>query len=534
MPKKWKILPKSSDDIVEQLLINRGIKLQKDQDSFFNPDLKDYKSDLNIPNIKSAFKRIEQAIKDEEQITVYGDYDVDGICASTIIYKALSSLGAKIIPYIPHREKEGYGMSKIGLEAIRDSGTKLVITVDNGVVAFDQALYAKELNMDLIITDHHLPIEEGKFPEALSIVHSTMMCGAAVAWCLVRDSIDLNLSKELLQFAAIATVADMMPLLGVNRAILSEGLKVLNKTDNPGLKALILEAVINEPIGSYEIGHMIAPRLNAIGRLEHAIDAVRLLCTTDLKRARTLAKQLTEVNSKRQLLTQNAVDGARLKIDSTKKIHIVYSSEWIPGVIGLVAARVCQENFRPAIAISVGGEVSKGSARSIDGINIVELIRKCSDLLIDIGGHSGAAGFSINNDKIEEFKKRLEDLMESEVIDEVQVIEIEAVVDKKEINKSLFLKLAKLEPFGLANPKPILAVKGVIISDIRTLSEGKHLKFRADGIDVIAFGLGSMSSLLKNGELVDIAFGLEINKFNGSENLQLKAIDIKLSATNFD
>lgn len=314
MPGKvWKVLPKKFDDLVTQLLMNRGLEKKIDIDNFFNPELENFEKDFDISGISNSLKRIEKAISLQELIIIYGDYDVDGICASAILYKALSFLGAKVLPYIPHREKEGYGMSKTGLDYARDSGASLVITVDNGIVALDQAKYALSLGLDLIITDHHLPLE--KKPEAFSIVHSTKMCGAAVAWCLIKNIIPKELSKELLQFVAIATVCDMIPMLDLGRVLVKEGLRVLNKSKNIGLISLAQECGINlENIGSYEIGHILGPRLNAIGRLEHAIDALRLICTKDQTKARFLAKLLCETNIKRQQLTEIATDEARVLI----------------------------------------------------------------------------------------------------------------------------------------------------------------------------------------------------------------------------
>lgn len=527
--KSWQVLPRETDDLIEQLLINRGLKTKKEQAEFLNPSLENYSADINIPSIKNAVKRIKKAIEKGEQITVYGDYDVDGICASAILYKALSSMGAKVLPYIPHREKEGYGLSHQGLEFVRDSGSSLVITVDNGIVALEQAKFAKQIGLDLIITDHHLPLEEK--PEALEIVHSLKMCGAGVAWCLIQEAVSDSLRKELLELVAIATVADLIPLLGVARAFVFEGLKVLNRTKNLGLQELLRECAAPEELTAYEIGHLIAPRINAIGRLQHAIDALRLLCTKEPAKARNLAKLLCETNIKRQLLTTQAVEEARVLISQNgqSKIHILDSKDWVPGIIGLVAARVCEEHFAPAIALSVGETQAKGSARSVGGINIVEVIRGCSDLLVDVGGHSGAAGFTILNENIPEFKKRMAKALEYLPDDVVQTIDIEAEVEAKELTKKLAQEIGKLEPFGFGNPKPLLLTKRMRVTDLRTLKEGKHLKLKAEGIDAIGFGMGEWGNILKSGQLVDLVYFLEINKFNGYENLQLRVKDLKIA-----
>lgn len=532
--KKWKVLPKKSDDLVEQLLINRGIKTEKERNTFFDPKVSDFEKDLKIPGIEKTIQRILKAKEKGELVIVFGDYDVDGITACAILYKALTSIGIKVLPYIPHREKEGYGLSKLGLEFAKDSGASLVITVDCGIVAIEQAEFAKSLGLDLIITDHHLPSD--KLPDAYGIIHSTKMCGAAVAWCLIthssfggKDSIKKDLVKELLQFVAIATVCDLIPLTNLGRAFVYEGLKILNTSTNLGLLSLINECQIRiGQIGSFEIGYILGPRLNAIGRLEHAIDALRLLCTKDPSKARDLARLLCDANSKRQVMTTTAIDEARILVDQSKKIYVLSSSNWVPGIIGLIAGRITEEYFKPSIAISVGEKISKGSARSVDGVNIVEVIRSFEDILIDVGGHPGAAGFSIETRHIEIFKKRIEKYEFVLTDGEEGVLEIDAEVESNKLSKALVMQLQKFQPFGFKNPRPILATKNMRISDIKTVGQGKHLKFKADNIDCIAFNLGQLSDTIKNGQQIDLAFTPEIDSYNGLEKLQLKVKDLKI------
>lgn len=532
MAKIWKILPKVSDDLVTQLLQNRELKSEKELEKFFNPQIRDFENQLKIPGIPLAHKRIKKAIEKSELIVVYGDYDVDGVCASAILYKALTSIGAKVLPYIPHRDKEGYGLSKLGLEFARDSGASLVITVDNGIVAIEQANFAKEIGLDLIITDHHVPLQIK--PVAEAIVHSTQMCGGGVAWCLIRDLVTESLAKELLEFVAIATIGDLIPLTGLGRAFATEGIKQIRKSTNIGIISLLNECNIElASIGSYEIGHMLIPRLNAIGRLEHAIDALRLLCTKDPAKAKNLAKLLCETNIRRQELTAVAFEEAKLLVQKNngKKIHILGSDSWPSGIIGLIASRITEEYSRPTIALSIGETFAKGSARSSNGVNIVEVIRKTSDILVDVGGHSGAAGFTIHKENIEEFRRRLEDLMDGVVEEETQIIEIEAEIESNKLNKSLAKDIEKFEPFGFGNLKPILASRAMKLSDIRTVgSDSKHLKFKADGIDAIAFGMGNLKAILQSGQQADIAYFLEINRYNGSEILQLKVKDLQTAA----
>lgn len=523
---KWKILPKKSHDLIEQLLINRKVKSREEKEKFFHPKISDFTADLQIPGIKKAQQRILQAVSKKELTAIYGDYDVDGICASAILYKGLTFLGAKAIPYIPHREKEGYGLSETGLKHIKENGASLVITVDNGITAVGQARFAKSLGLNLIITDHHLPGPEK--PEAYALVHSTKMCGAAVAWCLISGLLPDQLRVELLQFAAIATVCDLMPLLHLNRAFVFEGLKILNNTTNLGLLALINQAGINpSKIHSSEIGYLIGPRLNAMGRVEHAIDSLRLLCTKDPIKAQNLARLLCQTNANRQKMTQEAYEQARLMVDRTKRIQVLASLNWSAGIIGLVAGKVCEQYQRPVIAISVGDTVSKGSARSTTGVNIVELIRQYQDMLVDVGGHPGAAGFTILTEHIEVFKKKLEAYAVG-LPEEEKTLEIEAEINSKKLSADLVLKLQKFEPFGLGNRKPLFASYAVRVSDAKTVGEGKHLKFKADNIEAIAFGMGELASLLQSAKTADMAYNLELDTYNGFEKLQLKVKDMKI------
>lgn len=528
MPKDWKVTKRKFKELKRQLLFNRGIQTKEETKKFFNPKISDYQVLLDIPGIQEAKKRIEKAIKANETIFVYGDYDVDGVSASAIVYHGLKSLGAKILPHIPHREKEGYGMSKFGLDEIKRQGGSLVITVDHGIGAVEKCEYAKEIGLDVIITDHHT--KGSSIPKCVSLIHSTKMCGAAVAWCLMRKLISKELSQELLQFVCLGTVADLIPLTGLGRAFVAEGLEEINRTKNTGLKALILETgLIKGQIGSFEIGFILAPRLNAIGRLEHAIDALRLLCTKDILKATQLARLLCDTNVRRQKLTEVAYEQARISIGRLdKKIHVVDSSEWVPGIIGLIAARIVEQFSRPAIAISKGQDLSKGSARSVTGLNITEVIRTCSDILVDVGGHAGAAGFTIQTEKISIFKQRLDDYFQnSDFIFEESFLNIEVQVEKQELTFALARELEKFEPFGMGNSRPLFCAKNLKISDIKTVGVGKHLKFKAEEIDCIGFGMGELEQSLKSGQLIDLAFYLEINKFNGRELLQLKVKDLK-------
>ncbi len=529
--KTWQIKPKVSDDLTEQLLFNRGLKSKKEIEDFFHPQLENYEKDLELAGIAAAKKRILQAVKRQELIIVFGDYDVDGTCGTAILYHGLTALGAKVLPYIPHREKEGYGLSKIGLQYAKDQGASLVITVDNGIVALEPAKFAKSLGLDLIITDHHVPLPEK--PGALAIIHSTKICGAAVGWCLIRKMVDKEQAEELLDLVAIATIGDMIPLVSVNRSLVYEGLKVLNTTRRPGLQALIIDAHLKlGQVDAHQISHMLGPRLNAIGRLEHALDTVRLLCTKDTVKARRLSQLLCETNDQKKKLTIEAVAQAKEMIASAdaiskkRKILILHSPAWIPGIIGLVAARVAEEYRVPAVVISEGEVQSKGSARSLSGLDIIETIRSCADTLLDVGGHPKAAGFTVETARIPEFKARLEKVMDVVELDQAENLEIEAELPSKLLTKKLLADLLCFEPTGMGNPKPLFATMNMRVDDIRTVGNGQHLKLKVDGLDAIAFSLGNLGTLVKVGQLINVAFYPELDSYNGADKLQLKVVDL--------
>lgn len=538
MSKNWQVVTEkvieSAQELEKQLLINRGIKTEKQKEEFFNPKLSNYEKDFNLSGITVAKKRILKAIENKELIIVYGDYDADGICATAVLYLGLASLGATVLPYIPHREKEGYGLSEEGLDDAKSQGASLVITVDNGIVAIKQAKYAKKLGLDLIITDHHLPLK--KKPVCLSIIHTTKMCGTAVGWCLMRSLISENQSLELLDLVSLATIADMVPLQDVNRVLVKTGLKQMNKTKKVGLLALIEDAELNlGNIGTYEIGYIIAPRLNAKGRLEHALDSLRLLCTKDTDKAKKLSKMLSDTNNQKKQLVEEAIFEAReiIKISHPrgviqKKILVLYSKNWIPGIVGLIAGRIAEEYNLPTLAISLGEVESKGSARSVKGINIVETISMCSEFLVKVGGHPQAAGFTIETTKIEIFKKHIEKIAEKIDFAKDGYLTIDAILNSQKITKKMIEVIEQFEPFGIENNKPVFTSLKVPVSDLKTVGSGKHLKLRVKGMEAIAFSKGDLIEKLKENQLVDIIYYLEINKFNGLETLQFKILDIKI------
>ncbi len=590
--KKWEIINKVKiknekvkiEDIVKVLLANRNLNTKKEVEEFLHADLSTVTPKtvgIDQKQLNKTIARIQEAIAKKQQIVVFGDYDVDGITGTAILWETLYALGAMVVPYIPSRMDEGYGLSIVGISNLKSqiSDVKVIITVDNGIVANEAVDFANKEGIDVIVTDHHTIGE--KLPKAFAIVHTTKVCGAAVGWLLSKeiksyfssefkgrvenskdDSSRLcsnnNIPKDHLSLVALATVADLVPLTGANRILLRFGLAELHHTTRPGLLALCNDAKI-EPgsIGVYEIGHMIAPRLNAMGRLESAMDSLRLLCTKDRMRAKVLADTLNRTNKERQLLTQSAslhaIEAFRGK--ELKKILFIAHEEYEEGVIGLVAGRLVEEYYLPAIVLSKGESLSKASARSISGFNIIEFIRTSSELLVNAGGHPMAAGFTIETKNIALLQKALEKLAEEKIDRKmvIRVLRIDCALPLEMVTQNFFLQLQQLGPFGMGNPEPTFVSK-VVVQEVKTVgAEKKHLKLRVSSaslrtssqtgeaiskdrhaslamtsLEAIAFNMGDMASVLKSGDTIDIVYTISENVWNGRVSLQLKIKDIKI------
>ena len=453
------------------------------------------------------------------KISVYGDYDVDGICSSAILWETLYSSYKNVFPHIPHRETEGYGLSIKGIDHCLKQEAKLIIAVDNGIVAFDEIKYCQRKKCDIIVIDHHEP--EKKLPKANVILHSTSACAAGLTWFFCRDCLGKP-NLEHLSLAAIATICDIVPLLGTNRSIAKFGLEQLNQTSRPGLQALFKIAGISS-ITPYQVGFIIGPRLNAMGRLEHAIDSLRLLCTTNPSRARELAKLLNATNEQRQTETQISVQHA-LQQTTTNNILMTADTSYHEGIIGLIAAKLVENYWRPSLAVSIGEITSKGSGRSIPGFHITEFLRQQEKLFISLGGHAMACGFTIKTAKLDKLAK----FVATAKIDPALVIKkqrIDLEIPISVINYELTNQLTKFEPFGLGNPTPVFQSTGQI-SDIKTVGrENKHLKFKVDGLDAIWF---NATNTLKPGTYT-LTYSLEKDTWNGQDKLQLVIKDVKQS-----
>ncbi len=532
---KNQINKKDRDWLVKVLAKNRGLDTPQKLKEFLNPTFEQI-TNANVGKTQIAVNRIEKAIKNREKIVVYSDYDADGINATAIMWETLYDLGANAMPYVPHRIKEGYGLAVDAISTLAKEKVSLIITVDHGVTAVKQIDHANKLGIDVIITDHHVLSEI--LPKAYCLVHTTDLCGTGVAWRLCFDLVKkLNpgyQSKltEKLELAAIATIADLVPLTGANRAIVKIGLELLNKTKRPGIKSLLKLCRIKGPIGTYEIGHMIAPRINAMGRIEHGMDSLRLICAKNQKQADAKAELLASTNSRRQTLTTRAIESAFDIVDKSQLVGVTSHPDWHEGVIGLVASRLAETYHKPMIVISRGVSHSKGSARSIPGFNIVEAIRNSSEFLVDAGGHPMAAGFTIETRHIEAFSKKINIYAGNIITEEIlaPVINIETKLDKVDISFQTLESIKQFEPYGMGNPQPIFLTENLLVEDIRTVGDAnKHLKLQVGGFNAIGFNFGKLRSDLRPGYYVDLVYTMEKDNYSGRNQIQLKIKDLAIN-----
>ena len=524
------------------LLKNRGITGKGNIANFLRPDLKNITPEnLNISQkeMTKASERLKKAIHNRESIVVYTDYDVDGIVAGAIIWEILFKMGAKIMPFVPNRITEGYGLSKTGLDKIREKfNPSLIITVDHGISASKEVSYARKFAIDIIIIDHHLPAKSP--PKPFALIHTTQLSAAGLAW-VFTNFLTGRLLEKYLDLVALATVADMVPLLNENRILVTFGLKEINKTRRVGLNSLMkASGVIKGQIDSHTLGHILAPRLNASGRLEEGIDSLRLLCTKDRQRASDLAQKLNNVNRHRQALTKNSLDLAHSIIKETSNLVFVHSDTFHQGVIGLIAGKLVETYHRPAIVVSVGSEFCKASARSVKGINIVEFLHSASELLIDVGGHPMAAGFTVNKKNLQKLKQKLLSNTDKLIgsIPHVPVSLADLELDPALVDDKLFAEISALAPFGQANPKPAFAAFALKVRQARVLGRDKnHLKLELSSknnpekiISAIAFNFGNLFSSLGFDSSLDMIYEIDKDNWNGQSGLILKLRDVRLAA----
>lgn len=499
--------------------------------------------------IQKTIKMLEEIHITKKMIIVYTDYDADGITGGAILWETLHILGFNVMPYVPHRRLEGYGFSIKGIDAIKKKyNPGLIISVDHGITAKDKIAYAKKIGIPVIVTDHHL--KPKILPYAAAIFHIPELSGAGVSYFFAKMVFDYfknktnpgnvtqlskHFSVDYLCLAAIGAVADLVPLVKVNRSIVKYGLDAFSKIKRVGIVHILKDAgIYNRKITPYEIGFMIAPRINAVGRLEHALVALRLLCTNKDDTAKKIAAGIGDTNRERQDLVVLAIKDAELQINkkygkNIPKLLILHSSVWHEGIIGLIASKIAETYFRPTIVMTKNDGTYKGSARSIPGFHMTEYLRGLTKLLIDVGGHAQAAGFTIDEKKISEFiksaGKKADKIITSKILEKKYYADLHIPLSKIKI--SLASELEKLAPFGIGNPEPVFTSRALLLDAKIFGKKNEHLKIYVKDpvnnsypLELIYFFHADQYSKLARNQLINIAYKLSIDRWSGKEKLR--------------
>lgn len=574
MQTKWRVADPIPETVTQQfpelnptvlqLLWNRGLRDQNAIDEFLNPDWgKDIHDPFLFKDMQKAVTRIQQAVAKEEKIIVHGDYDADGVCSAALLWTTLQALGAKVDVYLPHREREGYGLNLQTIDHLHKvHKAQLVITCDCGTSNAEEVERARVLGMDVIITDHHH--EPLKRPKAFALLNPQLkdsgypfphLAGSGVAFKLAQALIRKSglekigqytpegFEKWLLDYVAISTVTDFMPMLGENRTLVKYGLVVLRKSPRPGLRALS-QAMSSrqDDIDTTSIGFQIGPRLNAAGRMDHASTAFRLLISKDEQEALSLAIALNQSNLERQQLTEKIYRGAKSYIGEVKdddKIIIARGEGWPVGILGLVAGKLTDEYQRPALVMSQNEKEIVGSGRSIEQYDITEALKRSQQYLLRFGGHAAACGFTLAAENCDSFLTAItKDAREQlESVDLQKVLKVDIEVSLPHVTWELFDILESFEPFGEDNPKAVFVTRGMTITDLQPVGkEGKHLRVVVNHVvpeprKFIGFGIGqTWGKRLAVGDKIDVAFTVDRNEWNGTRELQLKILDIHIDA----
>ncbi|MEE0944746.1 MAG: single-stranded-DNA-specific exonuclease RecJ [Clostridia bacterium] len=544
--------------VISTILFNRGIKDGYAAKLFMQKPLSGVHNPLDLPDMELAAERIVEAIKNNEKIVVYGDYDVDGITSVVLMYRFLKSEGADVEYYIPDRVSEGYGINIMAINKIARSGAKLMITVDCGVTAVGEVEFARTQKLDVIITDHHTCKEE--LPRAVAVVNPKRpdsryafdsLAGVGVAFKTVL-AVAMKLGRstrdvfmKYAELAAIGTIADVMSVTDENRIIIEHGLDVMKNGGNLGIRAL-LEAsdAFQRPIDAATVAFIIAPRINAAGRIGNAATAVKLLLSETEDEANEIAALLDKANRDRQEAEQAIFEEAMDKVmkDPTfdkKQVIVLWGEGWHHGVIGIVASRICERFYKPCILVSFENGVGKGSGRSIPGFNLFNALTATEEHLTNFGGHSAAAGLGINLDSIDAFTTAINKYAAGVLTPEDMIpkIDIDCRLKPETVSVGFAKALKKLEPFGADNERPVFSILGVRIVSIDTVgADKKHLKMRvasdSTAISAIGFNMSEYAAFFKAGDIVDVAFSADINVYQGRENPQLLLKDIKKHNSN--
>lgn len=569
---KWRVYSKKADfdaigsrfnidPVTARIIRNRDVTDMENVDMYLNGTLDRLHDPMMMKDMDKAVSVIASSIRDNKHIRIIGDYDIDGICSIYILFKGLKICGADVDYEVPDRITDGYGINENLIKQAYEAGVEVIITCDNGIAAASQIDYANELGMTVVITDHHdVPYEEtdnGRryiIPKAAAVVDPKqndcrypfkMLCGAGIAYkfidCMVKEfQTGDSVMPELLQFAAIATVGDIVDLLDENRIIVKEGLKLIANTENYGLNALMaVTGVSRESINAYHIGFVLGPCLNASGRLDSAKRALKMLVTDDRAEAERHAGELKDLNEERKKLTSESVDKAVDMVENSSlkddKVLVIFLPDCHESIAGIVAGRIREKYYKPVIVLTRGEQEAKGSARSIESYNMFEKLSECKDLFTRFGGHPMAAGLSLPEENIPEFRRRINEYCNLSEEDLTETVWIDVPMPLEYINEKLILELGGLEPFGKANPKPVFADKNISIRNIRAIGKDKQYTrmtiAKDSGIVIDAVGFFSCTELEtvynKNGR-ISCTYYPEINEFRDKKQIQVRVTGYRI------
>jgi len=564
MQKRWKILEAEEakvDTLFSSLKINKTlcrILVQRGLDnfelskSFFRPQISDLHSPWLMKDMDKAVMRILQAFEQKEKILVFGDYDVDGTTAVACLYQFLKLIYPSVEFYIPHRYREGYGVSKAGIDYAKENEITLIISLDCGIKSVELITYAKELGIDFIVCDHHLP--DQMLPPAIAILNAKQvdckypykeLCGCGVGFKLAQALAEkLNLPAEsylkYIDLVAIAIAADIVPMTGENRVLAFYGLKKINEQPSPGIQAIIKLAGVQKQMFITNVVFMIAPRVNAAGRMDDAKKAVQLFIEQDPEKAMQFAEMLHSDNSDRRekdsQITEEALELILKDVkNGNKKTTVVYQEHWHKGVVGIVASRLIEKYYRPTIVLTKSGEIVGGSARSVAGFNLYEAIHACKEWLLGYGGHFAAAGMTLLPEHVQSFADAFEKVVSETIPDELLVPEIiiDAPLQFSEITTSFYQILLQMEPIGPENMRPVFITKNVCDTGYSKIVKEAHIRFvlkqNNTSITGIGFNMSDKFPLLQTNHPIDIVYTIDENEYNGNTTLQLKVIDIRFS-----
>ncbi len=560
MNKKWEVCEKNEEQankiadenniniLLASVLLQRDITTKQEVQIFLNPTRNDFHDPFLMPDMQKAVKRIVKAIESKEKVIIYGDYDADGITSITVLKKFLAQRGLNVGTYIPNRLDEGYGLNKNAIDYIYKEKYSLMITVDCGISGIEEINYANSLGIDVIVTDHHEPAEQ--IPNCLAVIDAkrkdnkypfNQLAGVGVVFKLIQAisrylMLDDKEYLKYLDIVCVGTISDIVPLVDENRVIAKLGLKLIEVTKNVGLKTLV-NSIGYKQIDSTAISFGVAPRINACGRMGQEQEALKLFLTENFEEAKQITEKLNEYNLERQTTEKRIFNEAVEEIqkeDENKDCIILGKEGWHHGVIGIVSSKITEMYFKPSILICFEEDEGKGSGRSIPGFDLHKALMNCSTYIEKFGGHSMAIGISIKRKDFQKFKEEFENYARNSNINSiVPVIKIDKKIDLKQISLQIIKDLALLEPYGEGNKMPLFLISNLKIQSIRSLSEGKHLKLKLTQdkyiIDAIGFNMGNCVQNYLIGDKIDVVGSLEINNFNGEEQIQINLKDIRKS-----